>query len=349
MIGAIKARARMVLAVVVAFLFAACSHNRLSTNEVVLYSSIDSEYTSAVATRFEEKNGIRVLTVTDSEASKSTGIVNRLIAEKTGPVADVFWSGDIMRAALLKSLEISEPYNSPSAADLPSAYSDPDGYYTGFAARLRVIIFNKQRIRAGETLPTSVEQLAEQRFASRSCIANPLFGTTSMHAAALFEVLGDDRAKKFFRAFSANGGKVLSSNGEVRRRVGAGDYAFGLTDSDDVNIAILDDKPVGMILPDQEGSGALLMPSAAVLIRRAPHPANAKKLVDFLVSAEVETMMADSTAAHIPLRRSLTIPSLFGKPLEQIRVMQIDYSKLARRTEELSSGFLKQWVDAAVQ
>ena len=54
--------------------------------------------------------------------------------------------------------------------------------------------------------------LLDPRFRGKACIANPLFGTTSMHAAALFAVLGEEKAKAFFEGFTANGGTMLSSN-----------------------------------------------------------------------------------------------------------------------------------------
>ena len=57
--------------------------------------------------------------------------------------------------------------------------------------------------------------LLDPRFKDQACIANPLFGTTSMHAAALFSILGEQEAKAFFDKFVENGGKILSSNGEV--------------------------------------------------------------------------------------------------------------------------------------
>ena len=47
--------------------------------------------------------------------------------------------------------------------------------------------------------------LLEPRFQGQACIANPLFGTTSMHAAALFEVLGAERARGFFERFVDSG------------------------------------------------------------------------------------------------------------------------------------------------
>ena len=65
-----------------------------------------------------------------------------------------------------------------------------------------------------------------------------------MHVAALFEVLGEERTRSFFQGFIANGGKILSSNGEVRRRVSNGEFAVGVTDSDDAAVARTEGAPV---------------------------------------------------------------------------------------------------------
>ena len=130
----------------------------------------------------------------------------------------------------------------------------------------------------------------------------------------------------------------------MRRRVSAGDFDIGLTDSDDVNVALKDGQPVGFVLPDQEGMGTLLVPNAAVLLRGAPHATNGQAFVNFLTSAEVEKALAESDAVQIPLRQGLNAPRLFGKELGQIRLMPVDYSKLAAELQTLSGGFLEKWV-----
>jgi iron(III) transport system substrate-binding protein len=137
---------------------------------------------------------------------------------------------------------------------------------------------------------------------------------------------------------------MLSSNGEVRRRVSAGDFDIGLTDSDDVNVALRDGQAVGFVLPDQDGMGTLLMPNATVLLRGAPHARNGESFINFLTSAEVEKFLGTSEAAQIPLRHGLAAPALFGKELNQIRLMAVDYPKLAAEFESLSDGFLEKWV-----
>jgi iron(III) transport system substrate-binding protein len=310
---------------------------------VVVYSSVDDVFARPVAQRFEEETGIEVRLVPDTEETKSTGLLNRLIAEKERPRADVFWSGDPVRAAVLKRHGVSAPYRSPAAAGLPPRFSDPQGHWTGFSARARVLIYNRGQVPA-EGAPASILDLLEPRFRGRACIANPLFGTTGMHAAALFAVLGEERAKAFFTGFTANGGRIVSSNGEVRRRVASGECAVGITDTDDANVARLEGKPVGIVFPDAGGMGTLLVPNAAVLIAGAPHPEAARRFIDFLLAPETEKALAESEAAQIPVRSGLAPPA--GMPaLADLEPMEVSYGQLAGLLEGLTRGFLKEWVD----
>jgi iron(III) transport system substrate-binding protein len=275
---------------------------------------------------------------------KTPRTLNRLIAEKARPRCDVFWSGDPIRAAVLKAKGVSAPYTSPQAADLPQQYSDPEGHWTGFSCRARVIIYNRDLVPQGQE-PKSVLDLADERFKDKACLANPLFGTTSMHAAALFAKLGDDEAREFFEGFAANRGKILSSNGEVRRRVAAGEFAIGLTDTDDFNVARQEGKPVGVVYPDGEGMGTVIVPNCAVLIAGGPNSANGQRFIDYLLTPAVEQSLAECEAAQMPVRSGVPVPA-HVVTLDKLQPLELDYSQLGARLDELTSGFLKAWVDA---
>ncbi len=317
--------------------------DRKGDENVAVYTSVDDVFARPVCEEFEKETGIKVKLVPDTEETKSTGLLNRLIAEKARPQADVFWSGDPVRAAVLKSKGVSASYHSKQAEGLPKQFSDPEGHWTGFSARARVIICNKDLVSAAQE-PKSVMDLLDARFKGKACMANPLFGTTSMHAAALFQVMGEDKAKKFFEDFAKNGGKILSSNGEVKRRVSAGEFAVGLTDTDDYNEARKDGKPVGAVYPDREGMGTLIVPNCAVLIANGPNADAGKKFIDYLLRPETEKALTESDAAQMPVRKGISVPEHI-LPLEKIKPMEVDYSKLGNRLEELSKGFLKDWVD----
>lgn len=309
--------------------------------EVVVYTSVDDVFARPVAEKFEKDTGITVKLVPDTEETKSTGLLNRLIAEKKRPVADVFLSGDPMRAAVLKAKGISAPYKSPNLAGMPPQFSDSDGHWSALSARARVIIYNKNLVPGGQE-PRGLADFLDPKWRGKACLANPLFGTTSMHAAALFETMGEEKARALFDGMKANAVKMLSSNGEVKRRVGDGEFAFGLTDTDDVSEAMKDGKQVGAVYPDADGAGTLLVPTAAVLIAGAPHAENGRRFIDFLLTAEVEKMLA-SSAAQMPLRPGVDVPAGV-KRVDEIKAMVVDYGKLATRIEALAGGFLRTWV-----
>lgn len=318
-----------------------CKPGDKLSNTVVVYTSVDDVFARPVCEQFQKQTGIEVKVVPDTEETKSTGLLNRLIAEKGRPQADVFWSGDPVRAAVLKAKGISAPFKPANPADTSGRFSDPAGHWSALSARARVFIVNTNLVPA-DAVPRSINALLDPKWKGKACLANPLFGTTSMHAAALFETMGEAKAKEFFEGMRANGVKMLSSNGEVKRRVASGEFAFGLTDTDDASVSIKEGKPVTMVYPDQDGAGTLIVPNAAVLIANAPHVANGRKFIDYLLSAEVEKALAESEAAQMPLRSGVPVPPGV-KRVGEIKAMAVDYEKLGARLEVLSAGFLRTW------
>ena len=89
------------------------------TNEVVVYVSEDQVFSEPILRDFEVDTGIRVMAVYDTEETKSTGVMNRLIAEKNNPQADVYWANEPIRVIILKQKGISEKYFSLNAEGIP--------------------------------------------------------------------------------------------------------------------------------------------------------------------------------------------------------------------------------------
>ncbi|MEW6267832.1 MAG: extracellular solute-binding protein [Thermodesulfobacteriota bacterium] len=327
---------RLLLVTAVAVALVGCERG---APEVVVYTSVDQVFSEPVLRAFERASGVRVRAVFDTEETKSTGVLNRLIAEAEHPRADVFWSGDPVRPFLLIKRGLVEPYVSPEAAAIPAAYRAADGTWTGAAARARVLLVNRKRL-GSRPPPRSIRDLADPRWRNEGTIANPLFGTTTMHAAALFSAWGDEKAQAFFAALRDNGVEVASSNGEVKRLVVAGEATFGLTDTDDAHVAVQSGAEVETVYPDQSDLGALVMPTSVVLLARAPHPEAGRRLIDFLLSAEAERMMAES-AAHMPLRADVATPAGV-RSVAEIRAMQVDYGRLGEVMEEIQP-WLRGW------
>ncbi len=275
--------------------------------EVVIYVAHDEVYSRPILEAFENESGLRVRAVYDTEASKTTGLVTRLLAERERPRADVFWNNEVAQTIVLKHSGLLAAYHAPRAADIPTQYKDADGHWTGFAARARVLVYNKDRVAAP---PLSILDLAKPEWSGRAAMAIPLFGTTATHAAALSAAWGEERMRGFFQALRANEVAFLPGNGAVVDRVAAGEYSIGLTDTDDVNGAMLDGRPVAWLLPDQEegGLGTLLLPNTVALIAGAPNAIGGQRLIDHLLSPTVEEALAASRALQVPLGTKATRP-----------------------------------------
>lgn len=338
----------MVLGLVSAMLIG-CKRGEVApaaSNQVVVYTSVDRFFSEPVLQAAEKRLSIKVIGVYDTEETKSTGLVNRLIAKKDKPDADIFWSGDPARSVLLKAKRITEPYDSPAAQGIPEQYKDTERHWVGFSARTRVLLVNSQQVKAGEE-PRSLFDLIQPKWKGRVAIANPLFGTTSFHLAAIFEALGDEKALQWLDGLKANGVQVLTSNGEVKRQVAGGQVAVGLTDSDDAAEAMADNQPVRAVFLDQEARsgdalGNLVIPNTLSLIHGRPNPDGARKVFDFLLSDESMRMLADS-CAQAPLRAGVDVPAHVLK-LDKVVPMKTNYAAAAEHLERIMP-MLKEWVD----
>jgi iron(III) transport system substrate-binding protein len=307
---------------------------------VVVYVSEDQVFSEPILKDFERDTGTRVLAVYDTEETKSAGVTNRLLAERANPQADVYWANEPVRAEVLRQQEAAAAYRSPSAEGIAEQFRDPQAFWTGFSARARILIVAK----GGAGKPTSLQAYLDPRYRAKSIIANPLFGTTTAHIAALFTVWGDERGKQFLNGLRANDVRVASSNGDSADQVTAGVVQFGLVDSDDVYSRQKQGQPIEGIYPDQgdKDMGCFIVPNAVLLIKGGPHPEAGRKLIDYLLSPATEKKLAYSDAAQIPLHPGIETPA--GVPrLETLKVMKVDYALVAAKMQAIQP-LLKDWV-----
>lgn len=281
----------LALGLVAALSIAGCDGQE---DEVVVYTSVDQTYSEPILERFEAETGIEVQAVYDLEAAKTTGLVNRLIAEADRPQADVFWNGEVLQMQRLAArglLARQEPGPLPEGVRRAG-----DGRWLEFGGRARVLIVNETRL--GERAPPrSLRDLAAPAWpADEIAVAYPMFGTTATHAVALDAAWGRDATLDYFGRLQDRGVRFVDGNAVVRDLVAAGDAVVGLTDTDDACGAVARGAPVAVLLPDQEagGLGTLVIPNSVAMLEGAPHPEEAARLIAYLVGAEVAARLAEA-------------------------------------------------------
>lgn len=313
---------------------------RASEQEVVVYTALDSEFSKPILEQFGEQTRIAVRPKFDVESTKTVALAEAILAEAARPRCDVFWNNEILNTLRLDQRGLLEAYRSAGAENFPAEFRSPRDTWHGFAARARVLVVNTDLVPEGQR-PASLEDLANPKWRGKTAIAKPLFGTTATHAACLFAYWGDRRAKEFFGRLKANEVKILSGNRQVAMSVAAGQLAFGLTDTDDAVGELEKGFPVAIVYPDQQpgGMGTLFIPNTLGIIKGGPNPEQARRLLDYLLSPEVESQLAACPSAQIPLNRKVKAPVRVATP-QTVRPMPIDFEAAAAKWE-ITARFLR--------
>jgi len=291
--------------------------------EVVIYASVDQNYSAPILKAFEEKTGIKVKAVYDVEASKAVGLANRVIAERAKPRADVFWNGEFTQTIRLKKEGLLASYHSPSAKGFPDSLTDPEGFWTGLAPRYRVWISS----RSFSPRPISFEDLPEVDLPGSSIsISLPLFGTGAFQAAALAALHGEEKAAALYKSYQTKGIKVAPGNATVRDWVVSGQATLGLTDSDDACGAVRRGAKVNVFLPTE----TLLIPGTVGMIKQGPNPIEAQALIDWLLGPETEAALIESGFSEVALHPGSPKPCL-GLP--NPKPLKVGLEEIAAKAE----------------
>jgi iron(III) transport system substrate-binding protein len=319
-------------------LLAGCSGwTEKPSRDITVYTSVDREFSEPIFKGFTARTGIDVRPRYDVESTKTVGLTEAIIREAPYTRCDLFWNNEILHTIRLRSKGLLVPFRPPNAAAIPAQYQAKDGSWFGFAARARILLVNTKLV-ADTERPTGMDDLVKPKWKGKIGIAKPLFGTTATHAACLFVVWGDARAKAYFQALKANGVQVMSGNKQVATAVGTGELAVGLTDTDDAVGELAAGSPVAIVYPDREPDqlGTLFVPTTLALIKGAPHKRTAEELANFLLSPDVESILAKGPSAQIPLNPKVTAAPQVETP-KTVHPMKVDFEAAARRWDEVAA------------
>ena len=255
-----------------------------SERVVVVYTSQDQVYAEPLFDLFTRETGIKVLPVFDSESVKTAGLVQRVIAEKNNPRADVFWSNEVMMARRLVDQGIIRSNS-----------------WIAVGRRSRRLIVNTNLVSVAD-FPRTLLELTNAKWAGRVAMAYPIYGTTAAHMIGLRDAWGDEKWTRWCEALVANKVMVVDGNSVVARLVSSGEALLGLTDSDDFRACQRNNSPISHC-------GALndlwLIPNTIGIVEGAPHKKEAQMFVDFIKSpsnlGELEKLGALDSANYSDL------------------------------------------------
>ncbi len=236
-------------------------------NQVVVYCAQDRVYAEPIFRDLEKAAGIKVRAVYDSEAVKTVGLANRLLAERSHPQCDVFWGNEEMRTRQLAAQNVFRETNG----------------WAAFGYRSRRMVINTNQLSVASA-PHSLIDLTNETWRGKIALAYPQFGTTATHFHALRQHWGDDAWQIWCHALASNKPFLVDGNSVVVKVVAKGEAWIGLTDSDDIADGQREGLPIAACPMNSE---SLLIPNTVAITRRAPHPESAQLLFDYLQRHDV--------------------------------------------------------------
>lgn len=268
---------------------------------LVVYCAHDAVFAEGILRDFEQKTGIKVAARFDTEATKSLGLVELLMREKDRPRCDVFWNNELLGTMDLAERGVLAPHRGVGWERIPAAHKDPDARWTGFAARFRVHIVNTTKLSIDDPRVSALAQPNVSDDLSRAAVAKPLYGTTLTHYVVWWQTRGADKLKTWHTRTRELGLRELNGNGAVKDAVAQGACDHGFTDTDDFFAAKDARFPVAMRPIRLESGQTICIPNTVALINGSRREAAARKLIDYLTSAEAELALARSKSRQVPL------------------------------------------------
>jgi 2-aminoethylphosphonate transport system substrate-binding protein len=250
---------------------------------------------------FTKATGIRVQYI---EAG-SGGVVARISKEQTNPQADVLVTLPpfIQRAANAKLLQ---PYTPAGADQVPASGKDPAGAYIVLVNNYLDFIYDSAAL---PKPPAAFEDLLAPQFKNKLQYSTP--GQAGDGTAVMLQVIhafgGKDAGFDYLKKLQTNNRGPSASTGKLTALVNKGELLVSNGDLQ-MNIAQMAQNPNIQVFfpagPDGKRS-TLALPYYAGLVTGAPHAANGRKLIDWLLSKPAQETVTD-VALGLPVRNDVT-------------------------------------------
>lgn len=244
--------------------------------ELVLYTASNEKIERVMMEAFK----IKYPDINVSTINMSTGpIVERAIAEKANPQADVIWMINGIALEQLKAAGALEPYvpkNSPVVED----FRDDDGFYMGHNATVMAMAVNTKLLKEKNLpMPTTWEDLIKPVYKGAITVAAP---TKSGTGLSIFSTMVDMFGWNFIDNLHQNIFQYNSSGSAAARQTASGETVIGLSYDgailQQVNAGVPVEMVIGRISPNVvEGAG---------LLAGAPHAEEGKIFLDWLFSED---------------------------------------------------------------
>ena len=263
--------------------------------EIVFYTSLSLTDYPKIMPHFERAYPF---IKTNTYRATPSGVFNKADTEaRAGRFAvDVIGSAPV-EMWQLKQRKLSAPYLSPEQKSLPPGSHDTDGYWQGFEVTPLVLAFNTKQVN-GADAPRSYQDLLNPKWKGKMSLGTEEYTWFNI----LLESMGAKKGAEFMQTLAKQDLQMPGSSSVMRVQLMlAGESAIAIAAR---GRRVTEYKQQGApidfrILDPYAGE-----PNFVALMQRAPHPHSALLFIDWILSEEGQTRLADA-AGRIPVRKGI--------------------------------------------
>ena len=235
----------------------------------------------------------------------------------------------------LRAADLVEPYVADSASAIPDEYKNPDGYWAAPNVYYLSAAYNTDLVSPQEA-PKTYEDLLDPKWKDQIVWSVvPQESGAPGFVGNMLMSMGDEKGMEYLQKLAAQDiTNMDTSQRTVLDRVIVSDFSIGLmTYTHHSPISAAKGAPVQWI-PMEPVLGS---PNTVGLVRGAPHPNAAKLLIDFILSDEGQTVLADGMYLPTNPNVAAKVPELMPSGPKPFKVTMM--------SPEVVTPNLKHWIE----
>jgi len=303
------------------------------------YTIWSERYANAIFTAFTKDSGIKVNWMRFSSGE----VQARLEAEKNNPQVDVVFGN--MAEAFVDGVQkgLFDPYKPKGAENIPDAFKDPKGYWTGVAIDPICFMFNTKFLKDHDlNPPTSWQDLLNPTYKGQLQMADPRTSGTGMYRLlSVIQAMGEDEAYKYEKALSQNVQVYTKSGAGGALPIARGQAAGGIFFLVD---ALEMQKKGYNVTISYPKEGVVAGIEAMGLVKGAKHPDLAKKFLDWASTERMQKLYEENDINLIPSNPNVPVfdPAL---DISKIKVLPLDVEWAGKNRDRL----VERWINEVLQ